>query len=131
MEGRGGNRVPQSEENYRPASEKGNKTMDETTMNEIERLKAERKRIDERLKELSALQKLEHQRWRIEIVGTSATKKYRLAFRCKTFNDRKTMWKALLFSEDESTITEEIPSIIEELQGLYELAERRKEEREG
>lgn len=104
--------------------------MNETTMDEIERLKAERKRIDDRLKELS-VQKLEHQRWRIEIVGTSATKKYRLAFRCKSFNDRKTMWKALLFSEDERTITEEIPSIIEELQGLYELAERRKEEREG
>lgn len=130
MAGRGDNRVPQGVENYRPASEKGNKIMNETTMDEIERLKAERKRIDDRLKELS-VQKLEHQRWRIEIVGTSATKKYRLAFRCKSFNDRKTMWKALLFSEDERTITEEIPSIIEELQGLYELAERRKEEREG
>ena len=89
-------------------------------MNELERLKAERKRIDKRIKELT-LERKEYKRWSIRPVHGYGSRYKGLHFSTCSINGQKAMQKCIFHSTDEQSIKEEIPSIIEELQGLYEL----------
>ena len=104
-------------------------------MNELERLKAERKRIDEKIKELKELANgnIDYKRCRIgRATGLpyDTSMVYKLAFNCETAGVRKiqkTNYRAIMYAEDKKTLIDAIPSIIEELQGLYELAVKQSE----
>ena len=104
-------------------------------MEELERLKAERKRIDEKIRELSN-EIIDYKRCRIgRATGLpgDTSMVYKLAFNCETAsvrNIQKTNYRAIMYAEDKKTLIDAIPSIIEELQGLYELAIKKTESEE-
>lgn len=97
-------------------------------MTEIERLKAERKRIDERIKELSGVPV--YKRCKIDVEHYPTQKPSRFYVAVKYFPiDGRAKYQTIFSSNDRSKVVEAIPSIIEELQGLYKLATSEQTER--
>lgn len=90
-------------------------------MEELERLKAERKRIDEKIKELSGVPVYKRCKIDYETYPTRKPTRHYVAIKYYPI-DGRAKYQTLFSANDRQTVIEAIPSIIEELQGLYELA---------
>lgn len=94
--------------------------MNDTVM-EIERLKEERKRIDMKIKEMSGFPV--YKRCKIDYQTYPTEKPTRHFVAIKYFPiDGRPKYQTIFSSNDMEEVKNAIPEIIEELQGLYELA---------
>lgn len=90
-------------------------------MGRIEELKAQRKLIDEQIKILSGMPVYKRCKIDVETYPTDKPDRYYLAIKYCPISGRAG-YHALFASNDRDEVIEAIPSIIEELQGLYDLA---------
>lgn len=98
-------------------------------MEELERLKAERKRIDEKIKELSGVPVYKRCKIDYETYPTRKPTRHYVAIKYTPI-DGRAKYQTLFSALDRQTVIDAIPSIIEELKGLYKLATKEKESEE-
>lgn len=88
-------------------------------MTELERLKAERKALDERIKALSGVPI--YKRCKIDVdYPTEKPSRYFLAVKYFPIEGRA-KYQTIFSAKDRESVVRAIPEIIEELQGLYDL----------
>lgn len=88
---------------------------------ELERLKQEKKAIEEKIKALSGVPVYKRCKIDYETYPTRKPTRHFLAIKYQPIEGRA-KYQTLYSSNDRATVIDAIPDIIEELQGLYELA---------
>ena len=89
-------------------------------MTELERLKAERKALDERIKALSGVPIYKRCKIDVEHYPTEKPSRYFLAVKYFPIEGRA-KYQTIFSAKDRESVVRAIPEIIEELQGLYDL----------
>ena len=90
-------------------------------MTELQKLKEERKLIDEKIKVLSGVPVYKRCKIDVHEYPTDKPSRYFVAIKYQPI-DGHAKYQTLFSSNDRDEVVKAIPNIIEELQGLYELA---------
>ena len=90
-------------------------------MNEVDRLRAERKRIDERIKELLGVPIYKRCKIDVEHYPTGKPSRYYVAIKYYPI-DGRAKYQTIYSHNDRDEVIKAIPAIVEELQKLYEMA---------
>ena len=90
-------------------------------MDELQRLKQERALLDERIKALSGVPVYRRCKIDRQDYPTDKPSRYFVAIKYKPIDGRE-KYQTLFSSNSREEVIEAIPNIVEELQGLYELA---------
>lgn len=96
-------------------------------MTELERLKAKRKALDERIKALSGMPIYKRCKIDVEHYPTKKPSRYFLAVKYFPIEGRA-KYQTIFSAKDRESVVQALPEIIEELQGLYELTKDAAEE---
>ena len=97
-------------------------------MSELEKLKQERKLLDEKIKALSGIPVYKRCKIDFQDYPTDKPTRYFVAIKYQPIGGRA-KYQTLFSSNDRNKVIEAIPSIVEELQGLYNLAISKETER--
>lgn len=90
-------------------------------MSELEKLKKERELIDEKIKALSGVPVYKRCKIDVQDYPTDKPSRYYVAIKYQPIGGRP-KYQTLFSSNERNEVVNAIPSIIEELQGLYEIA---------
>lgn len=93
-------------------------------MDELQKLKKERALLDERIRLLSGVPTYKRCKIDRQDYPTDKPSRYFVAIKYKPIDGRE-KYQTLFSSNSREEVVEAIPSIVEELQGLYELARSR------
>lgn len=99
-------------------------------MTELERLKEEKKRIELKIKELSGIPTYKRCKIDFEEYPTGKPTRHYVAIKYYPLGGRP-KYQTIYSATDKEKVVEQIPVIIKELQGLYDLYHEREKEQEN
>ena len=95
-------------------------------MDELEELIEQKRQIEDRIRILKGYPMFKRFKVGVETYPTGKAKRYFLAIKYFPLDDGRPKYQTLFSSHTRQGIIEEIPSILEELQGLYDLTKDNK-----